>query len=115
VSSGSRACGVTFIALAGELDVAAAPALRDGVTRAPGARRPDLVVDLRQVEFMDCSTISVFLATRRDLDRAGGCLRLVVYPQQVFRALELSQVQESLCLYDCVSAATEAVCRCHRT
>jgi len=53
--------GLTLITLAGKLDLSVAPALRRGLIQAPAASLPDRAIDLRRVEFMDCSVIRVLM------------------------------------------------------
>jgi hypothetical protein len=53
--------GLTLITLAGELDLSQAPALHRALIPAPAASLPDLAIDLRRVEFMDCSVIGALM------------------------------------------------------
>ncbi|MGW4566937.1 STAS domain-containing protein [Streptomyces sp. NPDC004561] len=50
---------------------------------------PRVVVDMRQVTFMDSSGINVLLTAHRDLTEAGGRLRLASVPDSVMRTLEI--------------------------
>src|SRR5258705_8458309 len=68
--------GVTLAELAGELDLASAPALREqllGLLR-PGFSR--LVLDLSRVSFCDASGLAVLVGTGRRARLLGGFLRL---------------------------------------
>jgi anti-sigma B factor antagonist len=106
--------GLTLIILAGELDVATAPALRRALTPSADASMPDLAVDLRQVTFMDCSALGVLLATYQQVRTEGGCLRLIGAEQGPLRLVRLCHLDGILCVHDSVELATAAVCDIHR-
>ena len=48
----------TLVTLGGEVDVLTAPGVSAALDALTGADRPDIVVDLRPVEFIDCSGLS---------------------------------------------------------
>jgi anti-sigma B factor antagonist len=105
--------GLTLITLAGELDLLCAPGLRQELTSAPDATLPDLAIDLRQVTFMDCAVVNVFLAAYRRVTAHGGCLRLVGDLDGPLRLLHLCHLDGVLCVHDSVDVATAAVCSLH--
>jgi anti-anti-sigma factor len=64
--------------VAGEIDVASADLLAEHLTAAvggPGA--PDVLVDLREVAFLDCSGLRVLCRAEATARAGGGRLRLV--------------------------------------
>ncbi len=87
--------GHTVLELRGEIDIAAAteivPAL-DRATGRPGAR---VVIDLRSVEFFDCSGLRLLYRARGRVLERGGRLHLVcTHPLtlRVFRVTGLSRL-----------------------
>jgi anti-sigma B factor antagonist len=72
----------------GELDVAAVPELRMRLAAAHRAGA-QLVLDLRDVTFLDSSALSVVLAADRRLAVTGGSLRLVHVSAEVRRVLRI--------------------------
>ncbi|GAA2246397.1 STAS domain-containing protein [Streptomyces indiaensis] len=66
------------VSLHGELDLLTAPALRAGLDRATAGPCPDLVLDLRQVSFIDCAGLGVLCRTRNRVLARRGRLRLVI-------------------------------------
>lgn len=69
--------GTTAVTVRGELDLATVPdlaALLDALTREP---RPDLLVDLSEVVFADCTLLGVLCRTRNRVRALDGRLRLV--------------------------------------
>src|SRR3954453_3852445 len=62
--------GLTLVALAGELDLSVAAALRAALCRAPDATLPDVAADLVLVDFMDWGVGGAF--TRGGGSGGGG-------------------------------------------
>ncbi|MDT3399384.1 STAS domain-containing protein [Streptomyces sp. B1866] len=74
----------------GEIDLSTAPELTAALDAATARARPDVVVDLRPVTFLDCSGLSALCRARhRALDR-GGRLRLVLDDPYRLRILRLA-------------------------
>jgi anti-sigma B factor antagonist len=81
--------GTAALAVAGELDLATVPALKDALAQLEGT--PALELDLSGVSFMDSSGLRALLTARRDAQAAGRRLRLVAVPPAVSRVLELTR------------------------
>jgi anti-sigma B factor antagonist len=84
--------GVAVIALRGELDMAAAAAIRSHVDRASGGR--GLVLDLAEVTFVDSSILKELLRAATELDRYETRLVLAGVPPAVQRLLDLTRTAE---------------------
>ena len=92
----SRHSGRTIVGVSGELDILTAPrvgALLDDVVRN---RTGDVVVDLRETDFMDSSGLFILLNARRRLNRLARSFSVVCGPGPVRRVLELSRLVETL-------------------
>jgi anti-anti-sigma factor len=87
-SSAQRPPGTTVRAPSGELDIEAVPELRRRLDAAHCAGA-HVVLDLRDVTFLDSSALSVVLAADRRLAATGGALRLVHVSARVRRVLGL--------------------------
>ncbi|MFI9809154.1 STAS domain-containing protein [Streptomyces sp. NPDC052301] len=85
--------GIRVLTVAGEVDHDTGGQLRQAL-EAPGTARPRVVVDLRQVTFMDSSGINILLIAHRDVTGAGGWLRLAAPTETVLRTLQLVGVDE---------------------
>jgi anti-sigma B factor antagonist len=105
--------GVTLLTLAGELDVAAASTLHRELTRTVSATRPDLALDLRQVDFLDCAGVGVIVAAYNQVKANGGCLRLIGADRRALRIFHLCKLENVLCVHDSVEAATAVTCSRH--
>jgi anti-sigma B factor antagonist len=105
--------GSTVVTLAGELDLADLRVLRRLLTRMPAAPLPNVVVDLRQVDFLDCSTLQRFVSVHRSARLEGGCLRIVAPRAEPLRLLRLSRLDVVFCLHDTLAAAVKPRCPRH--
>ena len=96
--------------LAGELDVAAAPALLVAVGRtldlvSPGrARRRGLVLDLGALTFCDAAGLTALVRTRRLTDTAGVPVHLAAPPRMTARMLAVCDLQRSFPLHPATTA-----------
>ncbi|MFG2226650.1 STAS domain-containing protein [Streptomyces sp. NPDC048644] len=82
----------TVVELRGELDVLAAWTLSDRLDDFTGTRRPDLILDLRAVTFIDCSGLSLLCRARHRTRAKAGRLRLtgVATGDSVMRLLAMT-------------------------
>ena len=105
--------GLTVVQLAGELDVVTVPDLRRELVVSTSATLPDLVLDLRDVEFLDCGVVGVLVAARSRATAAGGCLRLVGVQQRPRRLLSLCRLDQVFCIHESFASATATKCTRH--
>ena len=92
--------GGTVIAVSGELDLASSPALEAELDRVFGSDEPVVILDLRQLDFMDSTGLSVLIRAHQTAENADRRLWLVKGPPQVQRLLTLTGVGERLDLVD---------------
>src|SRR5260370_30299261 len=88
--------GITIAELAGELDIASAPALREQLLSllSPGSSR--LVIDLSKVSSCDASGLAVLVGTGRRARLLGGFMRLAAVSPQADRALHITGLHRPL-------------------
>lgn len=87
------------LALSGEVDLATAPVVEDELRRAEASQ--DLIVlDLRDVSFMDSTGIRMLVAADRRNRERGGALVVVQGSTQVRRLFELSGLTQHLEVVD---------------
>ncbi|WP_405586661.1 STAS domain-containing protein [Streptomyces sp. NBC_01092] len=87
--------GRTVIELLGEIDLAAALRITAELDAATGRPSAELVIDLRPVEFLDCSGLRLLCRARRRVEERGGHLTLVCpHPliRKMLRIVGLSRV-----------------------
>ncbi|WEH13905.1 STAS domain-containing protein [Streptomyces sp. VNUA24] len=83
----------TVVVVTGEIDVASADLLAEHLTAAvggPGA--PDVLVDLREVAFLDCSGLRVLCRAEATARAGGGRLRLVCDQPRMHRLLRAARL-----------------------
>lgn len=95
-----NADAATVISVSGELDLASSPALEEELERVAQSDAQLVVVDLRNLEFMDSTGLSVLVRAHQRADENGRRLGLVNGSQQVQRLLTLTGVADRLMLTD---------------
>jgi anti-sigma B factor antagonist len=88
------------VAVSGELDLASGPELEEQLDRLTGPEIQLVVVDLRQLDFMDSTGLSIIVRAHQRLADEGCEVGLVKGSQQVQRLLDLTGVAERLRLVD---------------
>jgi anti-sigma B factor antagonist len=88
-----------WIHVSGEVDLATSPKLRETLKEAQHAARL-VVLDLREVAFMDSSSVHTILDASADAGRAEGRLLLVRGPANVERILTLTRVGDRVQIVD---------------
>ena len=88
------------VEVTGDLDLQAVPLLD-----AIGSDPCFVVLDLREVTFIDCSGIRALLDARRRAVAAGGAVRLAAPPRHVRRLLELTHLGRAFPAFDSVAEA----------
>jgi anti-anti-sigma factor len=97
------------LSVAGELDLATAPKVRERLAAAVDSGATEIVVDLRAVTFMDSIGLAAVLHARSRL-REGGRLALVVAPDSyVHLVLEIAGMPRALAIFENRDAAVAHV------
>jgi anti-sigma B factor antagonist len=95
-----NADATTVISVSGELDLASSPALEEELERVAQSGAQLVVVDLRNLEFMDSTGLSVLVRAHQRAEENGRRLGLINGSQQVQRLLTLTGVADRLTLTD---------------
>ncbi len=90
----------TVIALSGELDLASSPALEEELTQVFASDSPRVIIDLRELDFMDSTGLSILVKAHQRADEVDRELALVKGTPQVQRLLTLTGVSDRLSLID---------------
>ena len=94
-----RGVGVASVYVAAELDIASAPEL-ERVLRRAELRAPLVVLDLRDLTFMDSRGLHVILCASNRARSAGRRLVLLRGPSQVQRLLTVSGAADRLEIFN---------------
>ncbi|MER6282768.1 STAS domain-containing protein [Streptomyces sviceus] len=82
--------GCTVVEAVGEIDLATAGFLAEHLDAATASGRPDVLLDLRGVEFFDCSGLRVLCHAESRARQRGGRLRVVTDGPRLHRLLRAS-------------------------
>jgi anti-anti-sigma factor len=92
--------GRTRVALRGELDISSAPVLEEALGRAEEAAPALLLIDLRQLEFMDSTGLRTVVSADQRAREAGRRVCIVRGPEPVDRIFTVTRLDERLELVD---------------
>lgn len=96
--------GIRVLALSGEIDHHSGAILSQALDDSD-AFRPRVVLDLRQLTFMDSSGINILLTAHHTLTEAGGWLRLAAPCAAVKRTLGIVGVDTIIDCHDTLPQA----------
>ncbi|CCK25474.1 hypothetical protein BN159_1095 [Streptomyces davaonensis JCM 4913] len=97
--------GHTVLELHGEIDIAAAVELLPWLDRVTAHSHPRIVIDLRPVEFFDCSGLRLLHRVRARVLDQGGELRLVCAHPLTLRVLRVTGLARLLPPHPTLDAA----------
>lgn len=85
-----------MIEVSGELDLASGPTLESELEKLSAPDTTLVIIDLRRLEFMDSTGLSIIVRAHQRLSQEGCELGLVRGSPQVQRLLDLTGVAERL-------------------
>jgi anti-sigma B factor antagonist len=88
------------VSVSGELDLASGPELETELDRLAGPETKLVVIDLRKLDFMDSTGLSIIVRAHQRMAGEGCEMGLVKGSQQVQRLLDLTGVADRLRLVD---------------
>lgn len=92
--------GRGVVCVAGDVDMATAPVLREVLARATQRGQAGVLVDLAGCGFMDSSGLSVLIEANKALRDQGGRLSLRAPNDGIVRLLELTRLDSELLVED---------------
>jgi anti-anti-sigma factor len=98
--------GIAVVTVAGEIDMASAPALESAVRESLVGRPAKLVVDLTGARFFSSAGIAILVTAHRD-GGAETAVRIVASSRVVLRPLELTGLTNDLAIYDTLQSALD--------
>lgn len=100
--------GALVLSVSGEVDLANVSSLREHLKTAIETAK-NLVVDLRDLRYIDSSGIAVLLEARRALARDGRSIALAAAPPMVQRILTIVRLEQVIPVFPTVEAAVESL------
>jgi anti-anti-sigma factor len=92
--------GATVLAPRGELDLASCRQLEEELERVSRSEPPLMILDLREVDFMDSTGLRLVVSADQRARESGRRFGVVNGSKQVRRLLSLTRVEEQLTLVD---------------
>ncbi len=99
---------VPVVGVSGEVDVYAAPALREGLTELLNSGR-SVVVDLTDVGFLDSTGLGALVAARTTASENGATLPLVCTHQRILKLFTITGLDGVFKIHDTVDAAVASL------
>ncbi|MFJ8134614.1 anti-sigma factor antagonist [Streptomyces sp. NPDC096013] len=99
--------GFTVLEFRGEIDIAAATEILPYLDRVTARPRARIVIDLRQVEFFDCSGLRLLYRARHRVLERDGTLHLVCAHPLTLRILRVTGLNRLLPPQPTLDAALE--------
>jgi anti-anti-sigma factor len=96
----SREGSAIVLAIGGELDLSSSAALEDEIAKAVQSDATTLVIDLRQLEFVDSTGLGVLVKANQLAADSGREFGLVRGVAQVERLLDLTGLADRLTIAD---------------
>lgn len=97
--------GCAVIAVEGEIDLTAAPRLREALISSVVEGHQRVVVDLTATEFLDSTGLGALVAGLKRIRAHGGDMRVVCTSARVCKVFEITSLDKVLSLYDTVDEA----------
>jgi anti-sigma B factor antagonist len=98
-----------MVVVRGELDLFAAPELKEAIAQALAAESRDLIVDLTQTVFIDSSGLSALMLAMKRAHSLGGRLVVVDAGGSVSRTFRVAGVDQILTIVPTREAALAAL------
>lgn len=96
----------SVVAVAGEVDVATAPKLREQTIALVAQGHHRMVIDLEAVDFLDSTGLGVLVGVQRRVRAAGGELRVVCTTPHIVELFEITGLDRVFDIRASVGAAT---------
>jgi anti-sigma B factor antagonist len=91
--------GLPILEVTGELDLAAAPWLRDQLDALYVGGASSIVVDLSEATFLDSTALGVLVTALHRSRELGGQVHLVVSEPQILRVLTITGLVEEFTMH----------------
>ena len=92
--------GAPVLAVSGELDLASTPTLEQELDRVRAGTPSLIIIDLRELEFMDSTGLSVLIRAHQHAQQTGYRLGIVNGSRQIRRLLSLTGVADRLTIVE---------------
>jgi len=91
----SLTADLPVVVLQGEVDLAAAPALREQIDSILASGQSTIVIDLLDATFLDSTALGVLVGGLEECRDAGGELHLIVVEPRILKVLQITGLADS--------------------
>ena len=107
----TKRCGdqTVLFEIAGEMDVFSVPAVKERIVQAVSDGDHFLIIDLREVSYMDSTGLGVLIGGLKRAREHGGNLCLLAPHSRVRKILKVTGLEKTLCSYNTIEEAHEKV------
>jgi len=95
----------TVLTVAGEVDLATAPAFRERLVELIAGGDHHLVVDLSATDFLDSTGLGAIVTALKRIRGHGGDIRLVIAHDRIRKVFEITSLDRVFTIFDSVDAA----------
>ena len=96
----------TIVAVEGEIDVYTAPKLRDKITELVAGGAYDLVVDMKDVEFLDSTGLGVLVGGLKKVRAHNGSLQLICNQDRLLKIFRITGLAKVFQIHASAEAAS---------
>lgn len=107
--------GVVVVDVGGSVDVYTASELRSGLDAQIQQGNTRLVIDLKDVDFLDSTGLGVLVARLKIVRNQNGWLRLVCTSDKVLRVFRITGLDKVFAIHESLEAALESAPRSPHT
>ena len=99
--------GIFSVSVAGEVDLATAPELKEALGDVVGSGARGVLVDLSNATFIDSTTLGVLMGAVKRLRPAGGELVIACHDANIRKIFEITLLDRVFKIYDTPGPAVE--------
>src|SRR6185312_8538212 len=99
--------GVSTVSVAGEVDLATAPELKEALTEVINGGAKGVLVDLSNATFIDSTTLGVLMSAVKRLRPGGGELAIACHDANIRKIFEITLLDRVFRIFDTPGAGVE--------
>lgn len=99
---------IVVLKLKGRLDASSAKTMKDKVNALTKDNQKSLVVDMKEVDFIDSTGLGTLVACLRSVNKLGGDIKIASLQDQVRAILELTRLHHIFGIYNDSAAAAQS-------
>jgi anti-sigma B factor antagonist len=84
----------TIVSVAGEIDAYTAPKLREALAPLTDESKPNIIVNLKNVSYMDSTGLGVFVGLLKSVRKEDGQLKLVELTERLERLFSITGLSD---------------------